>query len=430
MALSIAEFVAPEFIKDALSKLDISLTTLRDALRGAGSRTLTDIYNVGNSVLSKLDVALSTRASETTLSGIKTQTDKLTFDANNYLQVNVRATVNPPNLDVALSTRASETTLSGFSGKFPSAASLADNLSNPSTTIIGSALLGFDGTYWRRIRADTNGYLLVTANIDKARIWDGTNYLQINADGSINVVNPNLNVALSTRASESTLSGLSGKFPTAVALGDNLSNPTTTIVGSALLGWDGTYWRRIAADTSSRLKVALDSIPNPPNLDVALSTRASESTLSSFSGKFPSASALGDSMSNPTTTVIGGANLVWNGTNWSRLGGLQADFIGSTLYGVGTIPQWLPSRQAYLIDNVNVTTTEGSTTISAPGAKILIIKNKGDVDALIGLNASVPATNPLIVRARTVRVIVHRGVTAVYYKTSTGSTTLEIAYYN
>jgi len=58
-------------------------------------------------ILSQLDVALSTRASESTLSGIKSQTDKLTFDANNRLAIQ-----NPPNLDVLLSSRASESTLS------------------------------------------------------------------------------------------------------------------------------------------------------------------------------------------------------------------------------------------------------------------------------------------------------------------------------
>jgi hypothetical protein len=82
---------------------------------------------------------------------------------------------------------------------------------------------------------------------------------------------PNIDVPLSTRASESTLSGFSGKFPSAAALADNLSNPTTTIVGSALLAWDGTYWRRVAADSSSRLRVVAESVANPPNLDVALS---------------------------------------------------------------------------------------------------------------------------------------------------------------
>ena len=65
----------------------------------------------------------------------------------------------------------------------------------------------------------------------------------------------NLDVALSTRASESTLSALSGKFPSASALGDSLSNPTTTVVGSALLGWDsaGGVWERLKTDGSGRL---------------------------------------------------------------------------------------------------------------------------------------------------------------------------------
>ena len=48
--------------------------------------------------LQNLDVALSSRASETTLSGIKSQTDKLTFDASNRLAIQ-----NPPNMDVTLS---------------------------------------------------------------------------------------------------------------------------------------------------------------------------------------------------------------------------------------------------------------------------------------------------------------------------------------
>jgi len=79
----------------------------------------------------------------------------------------------------------------------------------------------------------------------------------------------NIDTQLSTRASESTLSSFSGKFPSATSLSDSLDNPTTTILGSALLGFDGTYWRRVRVDTSGRL-----AIQNPPNFDVATSTLA------------------------------------------------------------------------------------------------------------------------------------------------------------
>jgi len=48
-----------------------------------------------------------------------------------------------------------------INAKLPSATALSDALSNPTTTIIGSALLGFDGSAWRRLRADESGRILV-----------------------------------------------------------------------------------------------------------------------------------------------------------------------------------------------------------------------------------------------------------------------------
>lgn len=39
--------------------------------------------------------------------------------------------------------------------------------------------------------------------------------------------------------------GALGPFPAAVALADNLANPTTTEVGANLLIWDGTQWLRV-----------------------------------------------------------------------------------------------------------------------------------------------------------------------------------------
>jgi hypothetical protein len=125
------------------SILDIYLSTR------ASESTLSNI----KSKTDNIDVALSTRASETTLSGIKSQTDKLTFDDSNYLQVNVRATVNPSNLDVALSTRASEATLSAIKNALASVGtdkmrvSVVDALPESSfniSKVAGTALTGRD----------------------------------------------------------------------------------------------------------------------------------------------------------------------------------------------------------------------------------------------------------------------------------------------
>lgn len=291
----VLEFLDPAYVKMRLDNLDITLSGLRDAIRGAGGYTLTDIYNVESS----------------------------------------------------------------FSAKFPSAAALADNLSNPTTTIIGAALLGFDGTYWRRIAADTSGRLRVAVDaitLTNVNLTQVANVALTGRDWSQDFAKlQNLDTTLSSRASESTLSSFSGKFPSATALADNLSNPTTTLVGSALLGFDGSYWRRV--------------------------------------------------------TAVG-----------------NLDAVGTTASALAVVDVTTPSRPAYTIQNISVSTTEGSTSIAAPGAKALILKNKGDADILIGINGVVPATNPLVLRARTVKVIVHRGVTQVNYKTASGTTTLEIEY--
>jgi len=227
-------------------------------------------------------------------------------------------------------------------------------------------------------------------------------------------------VALSTRASESTLSTLSGKFPSATALADNLSNPTTTIIGGALLGFDGTYWRRIAADSSSRLKVNAEVVANPPNLDCTLSAVRDRLPSSlTTAGNFKIA-LLEDSVGLLKDTKIP-----------NPLGVLtNLDVIGSTANALAVVDVLTPSRQPYTIQNVAVSTTEGSISIAAPGAKILVIKNKGDVDVQIGINGAVPTTNPFIVRARTYKVVPHKGVTQVNHKVASGSSTIDIEYYN
>jgi hypothetical protein len=318
--MALIEVLDPSYVKLKLDNLDLSLTSLRDALRGANNKTLTDLDTDLSNIYSRLDVALSTRASETTLSGIKTQTDKLTFDASNYLQVNVKAIVNPPNLDVALS----------------------------------------------------------------------------------------------TRASESTLSTLSDKFPSAVTLADTLGNPTTTIIGVANLGWDGTYWRRLAADTSSRLRTVVESVANPPNLDVALSTRASESTLSNIYNRLDVA----------LSTRLADSKIP------NVLGQVSTDVVGSTMYALAVLDKTTPSRMPYMVDNISVGTTSSSTSIAAPGGKIVKITNKGDVDVLIGINADVPSSNPVVVRARTYKIFIHHSVTSIYYKVSSGSSVISIEWWN
>jgi hypothetical protein len=83
-----------------------------------------------------------------------------------------------------------------------------------------------------------------------------------------------------------------------------------------------------------------------------------------------------------------------------------------------------------MVENISVSTTEASTAIAAPGAKIVKIVNKGDVDVLIGVNSSAPATNPLKIRPRTLKIFVFKSATAIYYKTATGTSTIDLEWWN
>jgi len=157
--------------------------------------------------------------------------------------------------------------------------------------------VGFDDSSRLRVRAEylDDGYVRVrdaSGSIDILEILREMSWTFYNLSQQRRLLE-NIDVTLSTRASESTLLGFSGKFPSAAALSDSLSNPTTTIVGSALLAWDGTYWRRVAADSSSRLRVVAESVANPPNLDRSLSKVAQniigvEVGLSGYGAVYPS----------------------------------------------------------------------------------------------------------------------------------------------
>lgn len=58
--MAIIEFLDPAYVKLRLDNLDISLSSLRDAIRGANNRTLTDIYNIEMAIRDRLPASLTT----------------------------------------------------------------------------------------------------------------------------------------------------------------------------------------------------------------------------------------------------------------------------------------------------------------------------------------------------------------------------------
>lgn len=205
-----------QLLEQILGKLDIALSQLRDDLRGIDGRTLTDLYNIE--------------------SGIKAQTDKLTFDASNYLYVHIGDT------DVSLGGGPAQLQVKDPAGVWTDVGYASGNLNVPISIQADNIGLATESTLGA-----------IKAQTDKLT-YDANSYLYINIGAD--------SIGLAT---ESTLSGFSGKFPGAVSLSDALSNPTTTLVGSAMLGWDGSYWRRVAVDTNSRIRSVVESLPSLPS---------------------------------------------------------------------------------------------------------------------------------------------------------------------
>ncbi|MBW2673176.1 MAG: hypothetical protein JRD89_07140 [Deltaproteobacteria bacterium] len=104
--------------------------------------------------------------------------------------------------------------------------------------------------------------------------------LRTDAAGNVKVTDDMLDVGLSTRASEATLSSILSQLDiTLSSLRDSLKQSTidTTVYTKSL----ADVWYQL----SQTLAVHEQTPWNPPNLDVALSTRASESSLTSFAAQ-------------------------------------------------------------------------------------------------------------------------------------------------
>ena len=254
-------------VSSILEQLDITLSELRDAIRGSGNKTLTDLdssltairgalASVGTDKLlttpdnpPNFDVALSTRASEATLSGIRAQTDRFQFDANNFLRIALASdeigiakdsTLSDilNQLDVSLSSRASEVTVSGIKSQVD------------------------------KLQFDANNFLRIALANDE---------IGIARDATLSSILAQLDVSLSTRASEATVSGILGQL-----------DITLTELRDAIRGSGDKTLTDLDASLSA-IRNALSSVgtdklltvpDNPPNFDVALSTRASEATVS------------------------------------------------------------------------------------------------------------------------------------------------------
>jgi hypothetical protein len=139
--------------------------------------------------------------------------------------------------------------------ELPAAAALADAVANPTVPGVGANNLLFNGTTWDRVRGDiTNGI-----DVDVTRV-QGT----VTVSGTVTA-----NAGTGTLAVDT-------EMPAAAALADAAANPTTPLVGSPVLLFNGTTWDRVRGDITNGIDVDVTRVTG--TVDVR-DTRPATSTL-------------------------------------------------------------------------------------------------------------------------------------------------------
>lgn len=303
---------------------------------------------------------------------------------------------------------------------FPAAAPLTDNFATPTTTVVGAFGMVYDGATWDFMRGTAadgvlvnlgaNNDVTVTGNVAVTQVtspWvvsgtvaatqSGTWVLGANSGVDIGDVTVNnaagaAAVNIQDGGNTITVDGTVGvtqvtspwvvsgtvtattPFPSAVLLTDDFATPTTTVVGSFGMVYDGATWdfmRGTAAD------------------GVLCNT------------EMPAAAALADATANPTTPLLGSASEIFNGTTWDRarsiVNGMNTTGTGVASAGLmgqlddtGTsavtenqfAPVRISTRRAILVEGVASGTAQpisGSLTTVTTVTTVTNITNQGQL---------------------------------------------------
>jgi len=261
---------------DGLESIDfateITLQSIESEVQGINSKdfatetTLAAIQALITSIDNDIDVALSTRASEVTLQAVSTKLDTVnslltSLDGKDYATETTLSSIQTAvdsidsDIDVALSTRASEATLSSAKSVLDNIKSALDTLNATdfsTETTLASVLTELQSIDSKDFATETTLSLIKTA---------------------IDSINTSVDVALSTRASETTLANAKDVL-------DDIKTALDTLNATDFA----------TETTLASLKTAVDSIDS--DIDVALSTRASEVTLQSVESELQDINAI------------------------------------------------------------------------------------------------------------------------------------------
>ena len=252
-------------------------------------------------------------------------------DATNGLDVDVTRVTGTVTVDTELST----------------AAALADNTANPTTSLVGGLGHGFDGTTWDRLRVTdatdgnaaltTTGVQVVGVGPGFSRRFNPSNLGTANNSASTidtngaGVVGVQVNTSTTgTYVIEATNDGTTWVAPPAInsVTGASVqgSSLTPTVGDMFVVGVNG--YRQMRLRTNSTLGATMAhvfTVNSGTELQKVSSGGAVDTEL-------PAAVALADATSTPTVPGVGAFLMGWNGTNWDRVdtantGRLQVDVV-------------------------------------------------------------------------------------------------------
>lgn len=255
-------------------------------------------------------------------------------------------------LSVALAASAATVTVDT---ELPAAAALADNASNPTAPAVGAFGMVFDGATWDRMPGNSAGGVFAQGNVASDAAVSGNPLLgggrastavpsAVSADGDAVALWLNRlgaqKVVLVDDAGDSVMDGANDALRVNVVAGsaagvthtdDAAFTPTTddgvpmfafadeTATDSVDEGDAGV----VRMDTSRRLLMRIVGATDANRMDIDASGRPTVNVNGTVTvdSELPSAAALADGASNPTTPTVGAATLVYNGTTWDRLRG-------------------------------------------------------------------------------------------------------------
>jgi hypothetical protein len=244
------------------------------------------------------------------ISDATTPSQQVAVDASGRLSVNLTASSATVTVDTEL----------------PAAAALSDTTGNPTTAMVGAANMVWDGTNWVRHKG------AATLADALANPGAGLAQNQIFAMGFNGTTWDRIRTANTGRLQVDVITG-GGGTPANILVDNNAFTDGTSSVGVVGYIFDETAGTALTEnDTAAaridtkraQVHVLEDATTRGQRQAVDSSGRASVSLTASSATvtvdtELPAAAALSDTTGNPTTSMIGSAGMLWDGTtNWIR----------------------------------------------------------------------------------------------------------------